>query len=212
MPHPELNESVLVVPRQVIDRLCPGVFCPNAALAEAEVLQRSFFLDRAVAEHDFRHKQVIPYVVIRHGDCFLLLRRTRKQAESRLHDLYSLGIGGHVNSGDKPPPGANVLLAGMRRELEEEIHVAAEESCRLVGLINDDSNEVSRVHMGFLYLLTAASPQYTLRETDKHTALWGTPAEIGAYYERMESWAQIVYDFVVCAGDAQRAKRWRAGA
>lgn len=207
-----MQESVLVVPREVSDRLCPQVFGGYAEQAEKEVLAQCRFLERTVAEHDFGHKQVIPYVVIQHGDRYLLIRRTRKQTESRLHDLYSLGIGGHVNQGDAGGRPGSILAVGMRRELEEEIHVAAEESCRLIGLIHDDSSEVSRVHMGFVYLLTASTPGYTIMEPDKYTAQWGTAADISGYYDRMESWAQIVHDYVLYGGAAERLKRWGARA
>jgi predicted NUDIX family phosphoesterase len=209
MAHEELQESVLVVPRNVVDTLCPRTFCREGEQVKAAVLANHRFLERTVAEHDFHFKQAIPYVVIRHGDRYLLMRRTSRQTESRLHHKYSLGIGGHVNNGDLASgKGEDVVLAGMRRELEEEILVESVESCELVGVINDDSTEVARVHMGLVYLLRAASPRYTIVEHDKYTAMWCTPAQLAGYYDLMESWAQIVHDYVVLGGAPDRVKRW----
>src|ERR1700735_2327356 len=96
----ELQESVLVVPRGVIDPLCHGVFTPEVAPVEKAVLANCRFLERNIAETDYQFKQVIPYVVVRHEDRCLLIWRTNKQTEARLHNLYSLGVGGHINNTD----------------------------------------------------------------------------------------------------------------
>lgn len=205
MINPELEESVLVVARTVIEPLCPQGFQSEVETARAAVLANCRFLERNLAEHDFRYKQVIPYVVIRHEDRYLLMRRTTKQTEARLHDKYSLGIGGHINDTDKSRGNGNLITCGMRRELAEEIQVEAELSCALVGVINDDSTEVSRVHMGFVYLLTTASSSYTIVEKDKYTAAWKSPAELAEYYIQMESWAQIAYEHVILSASQRTA-------
>ncbi len=193
----ELQESVLVVPRAVIDPLCRTVFTPEVAPVEKAVLTNCRFLERNVAETDYQFKQVIPYVVVRHEDRCLLIWRTNKQTEARLHNLYSLGVGGHINNTDIPTANSNVILTGMRREFTEEIALEGEESCKLVGIINDDSTDVSRVHMGFVFVLRTASERYTIMEPGKYTAAWKTSAELAGHYGQMESWAQVVYDYVV---------------
>jgi predicted NUDIX family phosphoesterase len=116
------------------------------------ILARAEFIERSQAERDFTRKQIIPYVVLRHQDKFLLIRRTKQQAEKRLHDKCSLGIGGHINATDQTE--TDLLEAGMRRELNEEIQVKQEKSCQLIGIINDDTTEVDQVHLGLVYLLT----------------------------------------------------------
>jgi predicted NUDIX family phosphoesterase len=208
MANDELQESVLVLSREAVDQLCPRTFSRDGQSVAAAVLARCRFLERTVAEHDFGCKQVIPYVVIRHEDRHLLMRRTRRQTESRLHDKYSLGVGGHINKDDLSPVKDNVILAGMRRELAEEIRVEAERSCQLIGTINDDSTEVARVHLGLVFLLTTDSARYTIVEQDKYTAAWKSVSELAEYYDEMETWAQIVYDYVVLSGAAERERKW----
>jgi predicted NUDIX family phosphoesterase len=193
----ELQESVLVVPRAVIDPLCRTTFTADAAAVEKAVLANCRFLERNLAETDYQFKQVIPYVVVRHQDQCLLIWRTSQQTEARLHNLYSLGIGGHVNNTDIPTANSNLILTGMRREFAEEIAIDGEESCELVGIINDDSTDVSRVHMGFVFMMRTATPRYTIMEPGKYTAAWKTSSELAAHYGQMESWAQIVYDRLV---------------
>jgi predicted NUDIX family phosphoesterase len=147
-------------------------------------------------------------VVVRHKDQYLLMRRTTRQTEARLHDKYSLGVGGHINDTDVSGGIAAIIQSGMRRELEEEIRLESEQTCALVGIINDDSTEVARVHLGFVFLLTTASASYTIVEQDKYTAMWKTPAECAPYYAQMESWAQIVHDYVLFDGAPDRVQKW----
>ncbi|MGA2747674.1 MAG: NUDIX hydrolase [Verrucomicrobiota bacterium] len=207
----ELQESVLVVPRAIIDPLCRKVFTREAAAVEKVVLANCRFLKRTVAETDYGHKQIIPYVIIQNEDRYLLIWRTARQTEARLHNLYSLGIGGHINNTDVSESNTNIILAGMRRELDEEITVETERSCGLIGVINDDSTDVSRVHLGFVFLLRAGTPRYTIMEPDKYTAAWKTAAELSASYDQMESWARIAHDYVVHGGAAERVRKWEMG-
>jgi predicted NUDIX family phosphoesterase len=193
----ELQESVLVVPRTVIDPLCHGVFTPEVAPVEKAVLANCRFLARSIAETDYKFKQVIPYVVVRHENRALLIWRTNKQTEARLHNLYSLGVGGHINDTDIPSATSNIILTGMRREFNEEIAVEGEQSCELVGIINDDSTDVSRVHMGFVFVLRTSTPRFTIMEPGKYTAAWKTCEELATHHAQMETWAQIVFDRVL---------------
>jgi predicted NUDIX family phosphoesterase len=208
MASQELLERVLVVPRSTIDPFCPAAFGRETEQVRAAALKHCHFLERTIAEQDFSHKQIIPYILIQHGNKYLLIRRTRKQTESRLHDKYSLGIGGHINDEDVGGQSGDIIEAGLRRELEEEIQLEDEQSCRLVGVINDDSTEVSRVHMGLVHVLNTSSPAFTIAEKDKYTADWKTPEEMLEHYDHMESWAQIVFDCVICTHLPDRAKKW----
>ena len=131
------------------------------------------FRRRADAESDPTWKQVIPYVVLRDGDMLYLMRRTRAGGDARLHDLYSLGIGGHVNPGDHD------IEAGMRREWEEEIDAEFEPEFTPLGLLNDDENAVGAVHLGFVYAADAKGRPVAIRERDKLEGRWATMAELG---------------------------------
>jgi len=193
----ESQEAVLVVPRSKIVSVAPRVFNHEVGPVRAAVVANCRFMERDLAEEDETYKQVIPYVVIRHQDKYLLMQRTKKQTESRLHNLYSLGIGGHINDADVADANGDLLTAGMRREFKEEIRLESEGSCALVGVINDDSTPVARVHLGFVYLLTTSSPHYTIMEEDKYTAEWKSASELAKFYPQMESWAQIVHDSLI---------------
>ena len=94
------------------------------------------FEPRGQMEHDPSWKQIIPYLVLRDGRDYYLMRRTRAGADRRLHDRYSIGVGGHINPGD------GGLLGGLRREWQEELEADFEPEFRLVGLLNDDATDV----------------------------------------------------------------------
>ncbi len=150
-------------------------------------------MQRDDAEYNLEHKQVIPYVIIRNGNNYLLLKRLTGQTEKRLHNKYSLGIGGHINP-DSSVTGDNIVIKGLYKELNEEVSVDDPAGLNFIGIINDESNSVSKVHLGLLYELLAGSPGYRVLETGKMTAQWVTRDELREVYDGLETWSQIVYD------------------
>ena len=115
------------------------------------------YLNRSDAEQDKRYKQLIPYVLlICHGK-ILRYRRGRGGQETRLHGLYSVGIGGHISEEDNglfsSGPGYH---EGMRRELMEEVAIDEEKEAA-VAVINDDSTEVGSVHFGVVHVMHVAT-------------------------------------------------------
>jgi len=157
------------------------------------ILEKHIFMSRDLAEYDFEHKQVIPYLIIRKGDNFLLLQRTSKQTEKRLHNKFSLGIGGHINP-DSSEHGNNLIIGGLYKELHEEVFIKSPATLTFIGTINDESNSVSKVHLGLLYELDVLSDTYEVLEKDKMSAQWENRKNLIHYYDRLETWSQIVYD------------------
>ncbi len=103
-------------------------------------------------ERDPSFKQVIPYLVLRDGARWFLMRRTDAGGDPRLHGRYSIGVGGHLNPGD------GGLLGGLRREWSEEVVADFVPEFRLVALLNDDTTEVGAVHLGAVYVADADGP------------------------------------------------------
>ncbi|MDB6065581.1 MAG: hypothetical protein JWR26_1789 [Pedosphaera sp.] len=114
------------------------------------------YLNRSDAEQDRRYKQLIPYVLIICNDRILRYRRGKGGGESRLHGLYSVGVGGHISEEDhglfSSGPGYH---EGMRRELMEEVEID-EAKDAAVAVINDDSTEVGYVHFGVVHIMHVA--------------------------------------------------------
>lgn len=156
------------------------------------------FLGRDVAETDPSYKQIISYCVIASGDEVFMMRRTKKQSEARLHDRMSIGIGGHVASVDE---GEDLVLRGLRRELEEEVYIRGDYTMRYLGVINDNSTEVGKVHAGICYLVEVREGDCEVREKEKMVGQWVPFEGLRAYYAYFEEWSKIVFDTLVAHPD-----------
>ena len=164
-----------------------------------DIISSSFeFKKRGDVEEDPSFQQIIPYVVFRHADRYFLTRRLKESSEKRLRHLYSLGIGGHINRADiSGRPGADPVVEGLRREFEEEVVYAGGWTHRLIGLLNDDSNDVSRVHLAVVFEVTGDRPEIAIRETGKLDGELLSLEEMKIYYLDMESWSQLIYDHLL---------------
>jgi len=159
----------------------------SAAAFDAIVAEHGEFRPRGEMERDRSWKQVIPYLVLRDGPRYFLMRRTRAGGDARLHDLWSIGVGGHLNPGDGD------LAGGLRREWREEVRASFEPDFELLGLINDDSTDVGSVHVGAVYVADAHGRDVTILETEKLSGAFAEPEEVARVVDRMESWSSLVF-------------------
>jgi predicted NUDIX family phosphoesterase len=192
------DEQVLVVPR---DSVIPGdgwlgVRTDGLDVALAAVARDGFFMRRGDAEDDPGHKQVIPYLVLRDGERWFLMRRTKAGGDARLHDLWSIGVGGHLNPGDGD------IAGGLRREWHEELVADFEPEYVPVGLLNDDTTPVGAVHLGIVFAADAGGRDVRIRETDKLDGAFATTDETRAVRESMETWSRLVFDTLTVDGPA----------
>jgi len=117
----------------------------------------TLYLNRSDAEQDKRYKQLIPYVLILCHDRILRYRRGKGGQETRLHGLFSVGIGGHISEEDHGLFSNRLgYHEGMRRELMEEVAID-ETNDAAVAVINDDSTEVGFVHFGVVHVVHVAN-------------------------------------------------------
>ena len=186
------DESVLVVPREALMGTpgWRGVLCRSMEPYLAVIARRGRFAPRTEMESDPRWKQVIPYLVLRDGERFFLMQRSRAGTDARLHERYSIGVGGHLNPGDAD------LAGGLAREWAEELDAAFVPEFRLLGLLNDDETDVGHVHVGVVFLAEASGRPVAVRETEKLEGRFAAPSDVAAVRERMESWSQLVFDFM----------------
>ena len=192
------GELVLVVPRRAViaEPGWKGVRTYGIEAFLRVVAADGLFAPRSTMEENPAFKQVIPYLVLRDGERYFLMRRTRAGGDARLHDLWSIGVGGHLNPGDGDLPG------GLLREWHEEVVADFVPEFRLVGLLNDDTTPVGRVHLGAVYVAVAAGQPVEIRETDKLTGSFAAPAEVAAVAGDLETWSRLVFDFLEAAAPA----------
>jgi predicted NUDIX family phosphoesterase len=194
------DEVVLVVPTAaVVEELGGGAawhgIRPTGEAALADLIRRrGTFRPRSAMEDDPAWKQVIPYPVLRDGGRWFLMRRTRAGGDARLHDRYSIGVGGHVNPTDGGLDGD--LGAALRREWAEELTVDFVPAFRFVGLLNDDTTAVGRVHLGLVVEGDAGGRPVAIRETDKLSGAFVDTAAVAAVSERLETWSRLAFEFI----------------
>ena len=184
------EELVFVVAREIVlgERRWHGVLAHGADACLDVIARSGEFRPRGQMELDPSYKQVIPYLVLRDGDRYFLMRRTRAGGDVRLHDRFSIGVGGHLNPGDRDVAG------GLAREWSEELVADFVPEFRLLGLLNDDETEVGRVHLGVVYVAEADGRAVRVRETDKLEGDFAEPSAVRAVYDRLETWSQLVLD------------------
>jgi predicted NUDIX family phosphoesterase len=189
-------ERVLVVPRQVVPERASwyGLRADGIDDFLAVVEAHGRYEPRAAMEVDPSFKQIIPYLVLRDGERYFLMRRTKAGGDARLHDRWSIGVGGHVDPGDAG------LAGGLRREWHEELVAGFEPTFTPYALLNDDTTEVGAVHLGVVVLADAGGRPVSVRETDKLSGAFADPSEVAAGVDHLETWSRIVFDALEVAG------------
>ena len=193
------DENVLVVRRSLFDELgsFQGLnFEPQKYLDALLSRGNNFFIPRAAAENDPAHKQIIPYAIIACGNRILHYVRGKKAGEQRLVAKGSIGIGGHMNDEDESlfAWDEKAYRAGVEREVSEEVKIETNFEDRIVALLNDDTMEVGRVHLGIVHLFRLIEPKVEKREAMITSLAFLTKDELRARRDILETWSQICVD------------------
>lgn len=193
------NENVLVVRRKLFDELgsFQGLnFGPEKYLKAILSRGSNFFIPRPEAETNPAYKQIIPYALIAFEKTVLHYVRGKKAGEQRLVAKGSIGIGGHMNETDESlfAMDEEAYRAGVEREVNEEINIDTSFEDRIVALLNDDSTEVGRVHLGIVHIFKLKEPNVQKREAMITGLAFLAKEELMARRQSLESWSQICLD------------------
>ena len=193
------GENVLVIRRNLFEQLgsFQGLnFGPAKYLNVLLSRGNNFFLPRAQAENDSAYKQIIPYVLLAFQDRVLHYVRGKKAGEQRLVAKGSIGIGGHMNESDESlfAWDEQAYRAGVEREVNEEIKIDTQFQDRIVALLNDDTTEVGRVHLGIVHVFRLAQQKVEKREAMITNLAFLTKSELLNRRESLETWSQICVD------------------
>ncbi len=191
-----MTEHVLVIPRSLFDQLGSFQgFQPEVARYLGAMLApgANFFMERPAAELDPTHKQLIPYSLFHHAGRYLCYTRGGASGEKRLVAKRSVGIGGHINPVDEAQDGLGETLYynGVEREIAEELVIAGGHEQRVIGLINDDSNEVGSVHLGVVHVFDLDSDEVRSNEEAIQDLAFVPLERLAAQKEELESWSRI---------------------
>jgi predicted NUDIX family phosphoesterase len=193
------NENVLVVRRKLFDELgsFQGLNFGVEKYLKA-ILSRgsNFFIPRPEAETNPAYKQIIPYALLAFEKTVLHYVRGKKAGEQRLVAKGSIGIGGHMNETDESlfAMDEEAYRAGVEREVNEEINIDTSFEDRIVALLNDDSTEVGRVHLGIVHIFKLKEPNVQKREAMITGLSFLAKEELMARRDSLETWSQICVD------------------
>jgi predicted NUDIX family phosphoesterase len=193
------TENVLVIPRALFDQLGSfhGLnFEPRRYLDAMLSRGNNFFLARAKAENDPTHKQIIPYAILACGDRVLHYVRGKKAGEQRLVAKGSIGIGGHMNQDDELlwAWDKETYLGGVEREVMEDVKIETPFEDRIVALLNDDTTEVGRVHLGVVHVFRLEQANVQKREAMITNLAFLNKQELEERRDTLETWSQICLD------------------
>lgn len=208
-----MEELVFAFPTEEFWRVIPykekGLIKENSEGLK-RIVQNGLFRMRSELEEDPSFKQIISYAIIsnrepernaiRQNQSFYLFRRKQGQTEKRLHNKFSLGVGGHMNPCEFTGSKEQYLIDELKRELFEEVRLLKGcliEDIEFIGFINDDTIPVGKVHIGLLYDIHVSNKEVYVNERDKMTAEWIDKSRLAEFYDRMETWSRITYDFYI---------------
>lgn len=153
-----IDREIMVVKRDVLfsqrsfyDFVEPGEFD-----FETMILSNYEWMEQRIAESNHSFKQPIGYAIICNPlakKVFVYQRSSKDEhyAEKKLQGKYSCGVGGHIEKLDMAA--TNPISASTLREIAEEVDITTSGNLKIIGYINDDLDDVGKVHFGILYLL-----------------------------------------------------------
>ena len=151
------------------------------------------FLDREKAEKDSKYKQLIAYVLLRYEDKIFSYIRGKYSNESRLIGRRSIGLGGHIEpiDLDNSSFSQKVYIRAAQREIEEEVVLKTTFNEQIVALINDDSNSVSKVHLGVVHIWDLAKTYVQGKSEEITEYEFMTISQLNKLYTTLEPWSRI---------------------
>lgn len=190
--------SILVIERKHIpEPLLKQGFNPASESLVKSLLENPqlFFMQRDLAENDPNYKQLIPYVVFQSPKGFFSYQRGKASLETRLRMLRSLGVGGHIEKEDGDI-GQNSYIKGLWRELKEEVGIDPSNNIKLLGFINDDSNDVGKVHLGIVHLYQLETSDLESKELNLTDCKFSSISKIKEEEESFETWSRLLIPFL----------------
>lgn len=148
---------------------------------------------RGDMEEDPSFKQLISYCIIRNNDETLVYKRLDGGGETRLHGLLSIGVGGHMNDVESEGDIDGKLRVNAARELEEEVGLSTDDvkNTEIHGLINDDDNEVGKVHIGLVLKIDIEKDKVINNEEDTIALEW-VKNDVLETMSPYESWSELI--------------------
>ena len=186
-----LQEQILVVKRNSLfpnENAWHGVCNNDIESIVSRITTHQEYMQRSLAEVDTSYKQIIPYMIFTFDSKYFVMQRKSTASEQRLAGKLSLGIGGHMRQEDLV---GKTIFDWAKREFEEEVSYTGDLKITTLGILNDDTNDVGKVHIGLVLLLQGDNDNISIKDEHKSGRLF-TKQECLENKEKMESWSQLI--------------------
>lgn len=153
------------------------------------------WIERTEAEKNPTYKQFIPYILLKREDGLFACYQ-RHGTETRLHNKYSAGVGGHIDEPDNQNDARKTMETGMLRELSEELANFQKDkiSLKYLGIINEVESEVGLMHIGVVYIAECKGKYIPEAASELKNMEWKTVAEISGLDK--ELWTELAFRLV----------------
>jgi predicted NUDIX family phosphoesterase len=202
----DMQEQVMVIKREVLDAVgsFQGFSSDTQKIESILDSKNISFMPRDEMEKDPSYKQIIPYCVFgffKEGVPYLFsYTRGSKGGENRLHAKKSIGVGGHINPIDSSNISdgniSNVYENGMLREIREEVGIYVSFYRKTIGLVNDDSNDVGKVHLGVVELFELEKGLLASNDDSLEDGLFVPLEDILKDKNSYENWSRLVLEYI----------------
>ncbi|MGB4043202.1 MAG: hypothetical protein WBK18_04810 [Thermacetogeniaceae bacterium] len=189
-----MTEKILVVSRDLL--LANNACFQGFKAGKDHVLWKLFaengvFRERYQMEQDLRYKQLIVYLVLKYRDRIFVYQRIKATGEKRLLDLYSFGLGGHINP-VSTQSFRKLIISNLNRELKEEVVFPGYYSYRFLGFLNDEQTEVGQYHLGLVFLISCLSGEISVKEKNKIRGSLIPISQLDDYRPNLENWSRLL--------------------
>lgn len=183
------DEVVMAVERSVLFKnVAFQGFNENFQYFEERVLRNKKFMQRKDLEKNPNYKQPIAVSVIINQSTKKVFSHQRLKGDKRLQKQYSLGIMEHINPKDNY---SSPIDSCIIRALEEEVNIH-DPQIKKFGVVNDDTQKVSKCHIGFVYIVKTDLENINLKDPGLANGKFSTLEEImklNSNGSKLESWS-----------------------
>lgn len=128
----------------------------------------------------------------------ILISFERSAFEERLHDFWSVGIGGHVNRNDCGNGDGSlsaIIRNGMEREISEEFRSLPKETHAVFhGVINEEISAVGHVHLGLVYRMQLWGREGFEPGRELDSFMWVETEKV--FREPLEFWSRLALNLL----------------
>ena len=150
------------------------------------------------AEYDSRFQQIIPYIVVKHNGKIFVYERAPPgvNTEERLASKLSVGVGGHIEPFDDDDD--DLILATVKREMQEELGYLGEFYVTHKGYINFEESDVDKVHFGVVFVTELKEHEFVFCNDEIVHGSFRTIEELRSHevYNRLENWSRVIVDYI----------------